>query len=239
MNDHLPMVSVLLPTRKRVAFLKRCIQSLVDTASKPDNFEVILRIHRDDSETIEALPELLSMAAVRVVIGMQYRGYDDLARFYEEAVAISNGTWVWVMNDDIVVESSFWDEIVLGIRHRQKVIVMPAENRLNESVYTNDMDCPFMFLPNKCWEESLKKRGRTRFRNPFDRAIWTMLREDGFRTEFVPVSIWHDHRTGEERDKDRIGQVSPNFHSDSHELFTSRLPEPFSVSKDDYPFDDV
>lgn len=212
------MISVLLPSRKRTKLLLRCLRSLADNAT-PKNFEVCLRIHRDDTETLAALPEILSLCTVRVVIGLQHEGYKNLAWFYQEAAAIARGDYVWVMNDDCVVKTNGWDEVFL--KHSQTVqntILMPHKLTAGGSTYLNNPCNPFMFLPNKCWE----KCGQPRFSNQFDAALWSLLRNHGWNTDFPDVEIEHD-RDPQRTAQDRQNEVSASYNSDPHESHMENL----------------
>lgn len=210
------MISVLLPSRKRPDLLIRCIKSIVDTADNKDAFEICLRIHRDDSETIARLPYILSLCTVRVVIGLQHRGYTDLCWFYQEAAAISRGDWIWVMNDDAVSVTKGWDTMV----HSQpnNVIVMPERHKLGGSTYINDGHNPFMYLPNKAWE----KYGMKRFTTPFDLSLWTLFRNNGWQTVFIPTEIFHDWHP-DKNTEERKTEISTNFDNDPHEHYMENL----------------
>lgn len=178
----------------------RCIQSIVDTADSQDSFEICLRLHRDDHETIQALPRLLYLAQkVRVVIGLPMSGYGDLSRFYDEAIAIANGDWIWVMNDDVTVEGNGWDT-KLAAEPTDKFIIMPEIHKLGGSTYENDFDTPFMMLPNGCW----KQYGVTKFSTPFDHGLWKLLRDNGWGTRFLKgIATWHDRDETDKLENER------------------------------------
>lgn len=203
------MISVLLPSRKRTSLLCRCIASIAENASSRDSFEICLRIHRDDIETINALPKILTLCTVRVVIGLQHEGYNSLNWFYQEAAAIARGKWIWVMNDDVVCNTRGWDEMVMGVK--EECIIMPEHHRLGGSVYPRDTHNPFMFVPNRSWE----KFGMKQFENPFDLKLWTLLRKNGYATKFIPIDVWHDwhpEQHEEERKNERGLDSDPHEH---------------------------
>lgn len=204
------MISVLLPSRKRLPLLIRCIKSIADNASSHDAFEICLRIHRDDLETIKELPYVLSLCTVRVVIGLQHGGYGDLSWFYQEAAAIARGDWVWVMNDNVVCDTRGWDLLIPS--EVRDVVIQPENHRLGGSTYEFDTTNPFMFVPNKSWE----KCGHKRFGTPFDHSLWTLLREHGYPTEFIPIDVHHDHDPAKNA-AERADEKSVRFDADPHE----------------------
>ena len=182
------LVSILLPTRKRPAELVRCVKSIVGSASGKNEFEIIVRIHRDDHLSIPLIAEWLAMANVKIVIGYNHRGYADLSRFYDDAAGVANGKFIWVMNDDVVVSGTPWD--VALVNAPEGHLLMPEIHRLGKSEYKGDMDTPFMMMPNKCWE----KYGIRKFDTPFDAGLWQLLRKNGWPTYFLPGVIVHHDR---------------------------------------------
>lgn len=193
-----PLVSIVCPTRHRLPMLRKCIASIMETASDPRRIEIILRIHSDDLPTLQAIPDLLKLGPVRIAIGHPLSGYNDLTRFYEEAIALATGEWIWVMNDDVIIESPGWDQElrIAPVGH----IVMPAIHKLGGSVYQNDPQTPFMFVPNGCWKRYLQGRP---MRDPFDAGLWGLLRENGWPTLFIPVTVHHQRDVSAIEDRKR------------------------------------
>ena len=50
-------VSILLPTRKRVPLLKKCVESLLDNAADPTKIQLLFGVDDDDPETIVYLKD--------------------------------------------------------------------------------------------------------------------------------------------------------------------------------------
>lgn len=165
----------------------RCIQSIVAASSGAHEFEIVVRIHRDDGSTIALIPKLLPVANVKIVIGYLHTGYSDLAKFYDDAAGVANGKFIWVMNDDVVVSGMPWDIALVNAPRDQ--LIMPEVHRLGFSFYKEDPQTPFMMMPNKCWE----KYGVYKFETPFDAALWQLLRSHGWPTYYLPgVTVHHD-----------------------------------------------
>lgn len=181
------LCSILLPTRRRLAKLKRCIQSIVTASEDKSCFEIVLRLHRDDPETVSALPELLKLATVQAVIGISV-GYGEQGRMYTECANLARGQWIWIMNDDVLVEGTKWDS-ALQSEPTSGVIAFPELHRLGGSGYPLDMGCPFMFVPNGCW----KTYGCEVFQNPIDTWLRQLLLSHNWNGHFLPgLTIWHD-----------------------------------------------
>lgn len=203
-----PLCSILLPTRKRLPRLLRCMQSIVDSAQDKACFEFCLRLHRDDKETLAALTQLCYAAPqVRIVIGPPER-YGNLARLYDDCADIAHGKWVWVMNDDVVFQGQNWDVALAGAP-ADRFIVLPETSRNGGSTYVREMNCPFMWVPNKCW----RQYGIDRFQNQFDSFMWQLLRNNGWGTHFLPdLTVWHDRDEPELLQKTREADEAANEH---------------------------
>lgn len=200
------LISILCPSRRRLAWLTRCIQSIVSNADDQSCFEIIVRAHSDDKETIRGLWDLLSHKQLRVVIGHPLNGYSDLSRFYDEAAALAKGEWIWVMNDDVIVNSPKWDAAIKP--EPINAILMPNHHRLSGLNFLMDMHTPFMFVPNKCWQ----KYGVTNFDSPFDSGLWTLLRNNGWPTRFVEISVDHTRKNDIELAEERQPLPSRGIH---------------------------
>lgn len=182
------LCSVLLPTRLRTDQLINCIQSIVNSSSGKHEFEIVVRIHRDDASTMARIPKLLQMANVKIVIGYPHTGYSDLSKFYDDAASVANGRFIWVMNDDVIVSGQPWDEALNAAPKNH--LIMPETHRLGLSTYQKDHHTPFMLMPNKCWQ----RYGIEKFDTPFDFSLWTMLRKNGWPTYYLPGVIVHHDR---------------------------------------------
>lgn len=209
-----PLCSILLPTWRRLDRLKKTIKSIVDSAENKTCFEMLIRVQQDDPETMAAIPQLIHAApVVRMVVGLPLRGYTDLATFYDDLADIAHGEWIWVMNDDVLVEGSGWDAILS--KEEKNAIIMPEIHKLGFSTYIDDGANPFMFVPNKSW----KQYGTDRFKNPFDHELWALLRNNGWPTRFMKgIGAWHDRDSDEELKRQRAdSQPLPNYLNDQQE----------------------
>lgn len=104
-------ISVLVPTRKRVARLRTMLESYDLTTA--DCSELLFRIDEDDEETsafLATLPERLKHAVVK---GPRYEGYRSTHQFLSDLLPWASGDVLMVGNDDMVFETSEWDRYVL------------------------------------------------------------------------------------------------------------------------------
>jgi len=106
-------ISILLPSRKRMDTLKKCINNLIDKADDPRSLEILIRLDNDDIETIQRLGELpYDKIDIFIIIGNRFGGYADLHLYVNELCAISRGTFLFLYNDDATICTKGWDSIV-------------------------------------------------------------------------------------------------------------------------------
>ncbi len=106
-------ISVLLPSRGRFTALKNCIDDLIDKSHSTDNFEILIRIDNDDTETIQRLHDLpYNKVSIFIIIGDRLGGYADLHVYINELCAISKGRFLFLYNDDSKISTQNWDTII-------------------------------------------------------------------------------------------------------------------------------
>src|ERR1700730_11350925 len=116
MNDR---VALLLPSRRRPGSLRRTVDSIGATATRPDDVVVVIGVDDDDEETLE----LAAHYRPRVPV-MWSRGQRELTlgRLWNRLGAADHGCDVLAMFfDDYVMDTPGWDE-----HYRQAAAVMPA-----------------------------------------------------------------------------------------------------------------
>jgi len=193
-----PLVSVLLPSKKRLLRLLDCMDSITATATFPESVQFCIRLHSDDVRTLDSISSILSMATnVRIIVGSPLGGYSDLASFYQDAALIADGEWVWIMNDDVISETQGWDEMLR--KEPLDGVIFPEIHHLGGSRYIRDTHNPFFFMPNKFWE----KEGITKFSNQFDASFFELMKRCNWPIRFIPTSVFHDRAENDVLEKER------------------------------------
>jgi GT2 family glycosyltransferase len=105
--DGAPAISLIVPTRRRTPQLRRFLDSLAATASRPHDLEIILVLDEDDEETLafryEGLPVRRAVVAPGLTMGgLNMAGYEA-----------SSGRYLMLLNDDVVARTRGWDERAL------------------------------------------------------------------------------------------------------------------------------
>lgn len=189
------LVSVLIPSRKRVERLKKTIQSLRETAS-PRNYEVRVRIDNDDDESINAIPEFGVFENVHFLIGPRFNGYESNGLFFTELARRSKGDWLFIMNDDSMVIGEGWDRQLASLP-KEGIVAYPEFYWLGQSRYNFSGSCgvAFPFVPNGCWQ----KFGWSEIEFPADQKLYDLLVvKHGWKVQLLKgVTLRH------ERDNDQ------------------------------------
>ena len=103
-----PLLSIIVPTRQRTESLRRMLDSLAATADRPEAFEVVLVVDRDDSPSIAFRYPTLALTHVRVPPG-QTMGALNMAGY-----RCSRADYLMLLNDDVIARTPGWDTKVLA-----------------------------------------------------------------------------------------------------------------------------
>lgn len=103
-------VSVLVPTRKRLGYLKRMLETYQRTVGDSELAEIVFRCDADDPETIN----FLRAHPFKTIIGQREEGYKSLPRFFNEMARIASGDLLICCNDDVVFLTPGWPQILLA-----------------------------------------------------------------------------------------------------------------------------
>lgn len=107
-----PLLSFLLPTRGNVTGLARLFQSLMDTTRQMERLEIILAVDEDDVQSQAVTHEQLFLTKLIVPRGTA------MGALNEACYAASAGRFVMGMNDDVVVRTPGWDDIIAEVLAR-------------------------------------------------------------------------------------------------------------------------
>ncbi len=126
------LISVLLPTRGRTDVLKKSLQSLIDTAADTTNIEIIFGIDQDDAVVADYLKA--EIAPILQSAGIEARanvfkplGYENLHVYVNTLANSSSGEWLFFWNDDGVMLTENWDQIIDSYTGEFKLLA-PRDN---------------------------------------------------------------------------------------------------------------
>lgn len=196
------MISVLVPSRERPEGLARSIQSLGD-----GDFEVLVRVD-DDDPRLDAYRQFPG-----VVIGAPH-GYAGLHHYYDELAGRARGEWLFLWNDDCIMQTRNWIDVVREFDGKMAVL----NPRTNHDNWAIDMNV-FPILPRKMVEVM----GHFSLSRHNDSWIEFVARDAGIMFR-VPISILHDRAdlTGKNDDGVFARRQLAQAHFHSAEMVTAR-----------------
>ena len=136
------LISLLLPTRGRPEGVRRLLESIARTASRPRSIEVVIRADADDaaSHAFEQAP-----LAVRVLVGRP----DKMGRMVRQCYQASAGRIIGQFNDDLLCRTAGWDEAIARAlaAYRDGVALAWCDDG-----FRGGRICNFPFLTRQCCE---------------------------------------------------------------------------------------
>lgn len=137
-----PKISVLLPTRKRTELLVKSVGSLLANAADTANIELLIAYDEDDLESKEFFKNVWpyyieqSSATTRVFETERF-GYLNLNKYVNLLGDNAQGQWLMFWNDDALMMTENWDNIVLENNGWFGLLRIPCVN----------MNHPFALFP--------------------------------------------------------------------------------------------
>ena len=110
-------ISVLLPTRGRQEVLKDSITGLIEKASNPSEVEILFGVDEDDQGVIEYIKNDLKPLFDKHKVEARASvfkplGYDNLHVYVNTLAGAATGEWLFFWNDDCIMESEGWDDVI-------------------------------------------------------------------------------------------------------------------------------
>jgi glycosyltransferase involved in cell wall biosynthesis len=120
---HLPLVSLIIPTRNGLELLRRCVESIYDKTDYT-NFEIlIINNNSDDPATLDYLRQLEDQNQARLVDYPYPFNYADMNNM---AVGHAQGDLIGLLNNDLEVISRHWLSELVSHALRPEVGVVGA-----------------------------------------------------------------------------------------------------------------
>jgi hypothetical protein len=104
------LISVLVPTRKRLDYLGRMLESYDATVADSTSAEIVFRCDSDDLDSIEYLRRRPS----KLIIAPRLEGYKSLPAFFNDMAAVASGDVLMCCNDDVVFQTPDWPRLLLA-----------------------------------------------------------------------------------------------------------------------------
>ena len=101
-------ISLLLPTRGRKEKCLRFLDSLANTAARPEKIEIVLCVDEDDTESHNISHDHLH---TKMIIGPR----QTMGQYNTNCLKKSSGAIIFLVNDDIEVKTDGWDKDVVNM----------------------------------------------------------------------------------------------------------------------------
>ena len=119
MTTHKHKIAVLLPTRGRTDALSRSVISLFNRVLDKGAVQLLLAFDNDDTVGLEHFhseiaPWLESKGVPFEAFEFDSLGYEGLNQYYNALVAEADADWIFIWNDDAIMETTGWDRQISG-----------------------------------------------------------------------------------------------------------------------------
>ena len=119
-----PLVSIIIPTKDKISFLKRCLKSLEEKTDYK-SYEIIIVDNRSvKKETHDFLSALSKKDNIRVI---EYDGEYNFSKINNFAVSLANGSHILFLNNDTKIISPGWMTSMLEHSMRKEVGAVGAK----------------------------------------------------------------------------------------------------------------
>jgi glycosyltransferase involved in cell wall biosynthesis len=119
-----PLVSLIIPTRNGLHFLRKCIESIISKTDYPNYEIVIVDNGSDDPDTLHYLSELKEIVNIQIIRDDSPFNYSALNNL---GVSAAKGKVIGLINNDIEVISSNWLSEMVGHVMRSDVGAVGAK----------------------------------------------------------------------------------------------------------------
>ncbi len=180
-----PKISILLPTRKRVAAIIKSVSSLLTQAADPSRIEILIAYDDDDDESRDFFsttwfPFVEQSGATTKVFESERHGYLRLYKYVNLLAEQAQGEWIMFWNDDALMMTENWDDEILKNSGFFGLLRMPCVT----------MEHPFALFPivPRSWVDFF---GQVSPVNHSDCWIYHVTSAVG-RLRNIPVNVYHD-----------------------------------------------
>ena len=181
-----PLITVLLPTRKRTAMVKKSITTVLELATDPSRLHIAIAYDSDDaeSETYFGSNEWKSLventSATQEVHEINRLGWTALHEYYNFLATNIDSEWYFIWNDDAFMQTQGWDQEIWENKNYNSLISMESNGKRPDSTL-------FPCMP-KLWIDTFGMIGM----NPVDQWIQDITYEIGCYKR-INAKIFHDH----------------------------------------------
>lgn len=188
-------ITMLLPTRKRTAMVKKSITTVLELANDPTCIHIAIAYDSDDDEshnyfTSNAWKLLVeNTGATQQIYKIERLGWTALHEYYNYLATNIDSEWYFIWNDDAFMQTQGWDQEILAHKDYKGLLSMESNGKRPDSTL---FPCV-----NRLWIDTFGMIGM----NPVDQWIQDITYDIAVKR--INSKIFHDHfkTTGNNNDE--------------------------------------
>ena len=133
-------IAVLLPTRGRTTALENSVYSILTLASAPEKIQLVFGFDNDDTVGLDYFlekiqPKLDEFNTNYIALSFNSMGYDGLNLYYNALAKNADADWIFIWNDDCIMNTKAWDDEIRKYDGRFKVLKVHTHNEHPYSIF--------------------------------------------------------------------------------------------------------
>ena len=133
-------IAVLLPTRSRTNALTDSVTSIVELAKDVSRIQILFGFDNDDAVGLDHFkkviqPFLDDHDVAYEAQAFESMGYAGLNRYYNHLGKSASADWLFVWNDDAVMNSQNWDQVIESHTGQFKLLKVHTHNEHPYSIF--------------------------------------------------------------------------------------------------------
>ena len=126
-------IAVLLPTRSRTDALTSSVTSIVDLAHDVSRIQLVFGFDNDDKIGLDHFTKVIQPLLDKHNVAYEAQafnsmGYAGLNRYYNHLAKSTSADWLFVWNDDAVMETKGWDSVIEQYTGEFKLLKVHTHN---------------------------------------------------------------------------------------------------------------
>lgn len=140
MSNNTFSIAVLLPTRGRTTALESSVFSILTLASMPEKIQLVFGFDNDDTVGLDYFlekiqPKLNELNANYTALSFDSMGYEGLNIYYNALAKNASADWLFVWNDDCIMNTQGWDNEIRKYDGQIKVLKVHTHNEHPYSIF--------------------------------------------------------------------------------------------------------
>lgn len=119
-------ISCLIPTKGDPKKLSKVVNNILDKSKCKEKIEILLKMDSEDADWWFTFNDLTKPFSDNITISCfvseKGGGWEDLGKFFNYLAKASSGKWLWVLNDDIEIQTQNYDDIIMSFQDKPCVI---------------------------------------------------------------------------------------------------------------------